>query len=489
MPLTTNGRKPMTSTLEKVTTKVLKRVTPSQREKKKVLSLAENLVERVKAAAKKARVDAKIRVEGSVAKDTWLREEPEIDIFMRLPTSMSREIFGTVCLKIAKEATKSFKQVERFAEHPYLEAFANSTRVNIVPCYQAKPGEWMSATDRTPFHTDYVKPRLNEQLRSEIRLLKQFMKGVGVYGAEIRVGGFSGYLCELLSLQYDSFVEVLKSASELRNTWLIDYEGYYKGREDELPKIFEEPLVVVDPVDKGRNAGSAVRKKRLIEFVVASREFLKNPSLEFFYPHETKALDAHQVISQMKKRGSTLVFVQFGRVKTVSDILWGQLYKTQRSLGRMLEQNDFHVMRDAAWSNEQDLNMLIFEVEHGKLPLVKKHLGPPIRKKTECENFLRKHVESSDTVSGPYIEEDRWVVEIKRKHCDIVDLLSKKLKDGGRQVGVAELISSTIKKAFKVIVNEQLVKYYSSNSQLAKFVTEYLEAKPRWLKKTHAGYV
>jgi len=479
----------MTSNLEKVSAKVLKRVTPSQKEKKRVLSLAQNLVEKVKTYAEKAGVKGEVRVEGSVAKDTWLREEPDIDIFIRVPTSMPREAFGTVCLKIAKEATKGFKQVERFAEHPYLEAFVNSTRVNIVPCYLVKPGEWVSATDRTPFHTDYVKPRLNEQLRSEIRLLKRFMKGVGVYGAEIKVGGFSGYLCELLTLQYKSFVEVLRLAADLRNAWLIDYQGYYKGRESEISKIFEEPLVVVDPVDKGRNAASAVREERLIEFVAASREFLKKPSLEFFYPQETKALSARQLLNEMKRRRSTLVFVKFGRVKAVPDVLWGQLYKTQRSLRRMLEQNDFHVIRDSAWSNEQDLNVLVFEVEHGKLPLVKKHLGPPIRKKAECENFLQKHVGSPNTVSGPYLEEDRLVVEIKRKHSDIIALLSEKLRDGGRQVGVAELISRVIEKNLKVMMNEQIMKLYSSDPQFAKFLTEYLEAKPRWLKRAHVAKV
>jgi len=475
----------MTSILERVCAKVLNKVTPTQKEKKKVLSLAQNLVEKVKVAAEKAGVKAEVRVEGSVAKDTWLREEPDIDIFMRVPTSMPREAFGTVCLKIAKEATKGFKQVERFAEHPYLEAFVNSTRVNIVPCYRVKRGKWVSATDRTPYHTDYAKPRLNEQLRREIRLLKQFMKGVEVYGAEIKVGGFSGYLCELLTLQYNSFVGVLKSAADLKNAWLIDYEGYYKGRESELPKIFEEPLIVVDPVDKGRNAASAVSKERLIEFIAASREFLKNPIFEFFYPREIKTLSTRQLLNEMKKRESMLVFVKFDRVKAVPDVLWGQLYKTQRSLRKMLEQNDFHVIRDSAWSNEQDLNVLVFEVEHGKLSQVKKHLGPPIRKKAECENFLRKHVGSPNTVSGPYIEEDRWVVDIKRKHNNVVTLLSERLRDGGRQVGVAELISQTVKKNLQIMVNEQIAKLYSCNTEFARFVTEYLEAKPRWLNKTY----
>jgi tRNA nucleotidyltransferase (CCA-adding enzyme) len=469
--------------LETVLAKVSKEVTPSAKERKEVLSLASSLVEKVREAARNAGVKAKVRVEGSVAKDTWIRGEPDIDIFMQVPQSMLREAFGTICLNIAKEATKGSKQLERFAEHPYLETIVDGTRINIVPCYQSKPGEWKSATDRTPFHTDYVVPRLNQRLREQIRMLKRFMKGIGVYGAEIKVGGFSGYLCELLILQYESLVRVLEAASNFRDLWLIDYEGYYKGREDELPKIFEEPLVVVDPVDKGRNVASAVRKQSLIEFVAASREFLKNPRQEFFYPKQAKPLSKEKLLRVMKNRESTLFFVVFGKVKAVPDVLWGQLYKTQRSLRKMLEQNDFQIMRDSCWSNEKDLNVLVFEVENGKLPKVKKHLGPPISKKAECDNFLRKHIGSKETVSGPYIDNDRWVVEIKRKQNDIVKLLREKLRDGGRQGGVAELISKTIKRAFEVKVNQQAAKLYSSNPQFAVFLSDYLEAKPRWLKK------
>jgi tRNA nucleotidyltransferase (CCA-adding enzyme) len=473
----------MASNLETVLAKVSKKVTPSTQERKEVLSLASSLVEKVREAARKSSVKVKVRVEGSVAKDTWIRREPDIDIFMQVPQSMPREAFGTIFLNIAKEATKGSEQLERYAEHPYLETTINGTRVNIVPCYQSKPGEWKSATDRTPFHTDYVIPCLNPRLREQIRLLKRFMKGIGVYGAEIKVGGFSGYLCELLILQYESLARLLEEASGFRDFWPVDYEGYYKEREEELPKIFEEPLVVVDPVDKGRNVASAVRKQCLIEFVAASREFLKNPRQEFFYPKQAKPLSKEKVLREMKNRESTLVFIVFGKVKAVPDVLWGQLYKTQRSLRKMLEQNDFQIMRDSCWSNEKDLNVLLFEVENGKLPKIKKHFGPPISKKAECDNFLKKHGGSKETVSGPYIENDRWVVEIKRKQNDIVKLLREKLQDGGRHAGVAELISKTVRRAFEVKINQQIMKLYSSSSQFAAFLSDYLEAKPRWLRK------
>ncbi len=95
-----------------------------------------------------------------MAKDTWLRENPDIDIFMRLPTSIPRKNLGDIGLQIAKKAAGTYRQIERFAEHPYLEVFVEGYRVDIVPCYDAKPGEWQSATDRTPYHTDYIKKHL-----------------------------------------------------------------------------------------------------------------------------------------------------------------------------------------------------------------------------------------------------------------------------------------------------------------------------------------
>jgi tRNA nucleotidyltransferase (CCA-adding enzyme) len=173
----------MTAALDNICAEVLEKVTPKAQKRKHILMLAENLRKKVAEEAKKAGVDAQVRVEGSIAKNTWLSEEPDIDLFIRVPITMPREAFGTVCLKIARKATEGYKQIERFAEHPYLESFIDKTRVNIVPCYKVKQGDWISATDRTPFHTDYVKPLLDEKTCGEIRLLKKFMEGIGVYGA------------------------------------------------------------------------------------------------------------------------------------------------------------------------------------------------------------------------------------------------------------------------------------------------------------------
>ena len=147
----------------------------------------------------------------------------------------------------------------------------------------------------------------------------------------------------------------------------------------------------------------------------------------------------------------------------------------------MIQQHDFTVLRDDVWSNETNLHIFIFEVENRFLPNMKKHLGPPLRKRLDCENFLRKHLGADSTVSGPRVEEGRWVVEIQRKHTDVVSLLKEKLGDGGKRVGVAELVSNAVADSMEVLVNSEVLKLYSVNPEFAKFLTEYLEGKPRWL--------
>ncbi len=471
----------MSSQLEAFLSKVLKKTTPNGAERDRILRLAEKLKAKVQHVACEAELDVEVRLEGSVAKDTWLREAPDIDIFVRVPSKVRKEHFGTKYLDVAKKAMAGAKQVERFAEHPYLEAIINGTRVNIVPCYRVKKGRWKSATDRTPFHTDYVKPLLDERLRGEVRLLKRFLKGIDVYGAEIKVGGFSGYLCELLILHYGSFLQTLKSVGEWKARTFIDLEGYFKGRERELGIAFEEPLVMVDPVDEGRNAASAVRRERLDEFIAASRAFLNSASMTFFYPPRTKPLSPQVLIETMKGRGTNIVFTQFGEVKTVPDILWGQLYKSQRSLRKLVEQHDFAMVRDAVWSDEKNLNISILEVEDRFVPTLKKHLGPPLERREECERFLEKHSFSAQALSGPRLEGGRWVVYIRRRYEDVVALLEDTLKDGGRKAGVAELVSQSVARRFKVRVNEEILLTYSRNREFARFLTEYLEGRPKWL--------
>jgi len=461
---------------------ILKKITPSKENRSKVEAIAHELERKVELACKEEGVSAVVRVEGSVAKDTWLSENPDIDIFLQLPTSIPRKKLGDVGLKIAKKAAVGYEQIERFAEHPYLQIIVDGYRADIVPCFDAKPGEWQSATDRTTYHTDYIKKHLSKELLGEVRLIKKFMQGTGVYGAEIKVGGFSGYLCELLIIKNRSFSETVNAFARYNNRVIIDIENHYVDRQNDLLLLFPEPLVIIDPVDKGRNVASAVQTEKLYIFVGAARAFIKKPAEEFFYPPKTQPLSVASLNSHFESRGSATVFIVIDQIGAVPDVLWGQLYRTKRSLRKMLELNEYKVLKNAVWSNEKNLSIFTFELEEQVLPKIKKHLGPPLERELEGENFLAKYTNNKAVISGPYIEEGRWMVMVPRKTTDATVLLKEKLADGGKNAGFADLIAESIQKNLKVLVNNEINAEYAENADFAGFLTEFLCGKPFWLK-------
>lgn len=470
--------------MEAVCRRVLKAVAPRPGERRRVVRLAENLKGRVAAEAERRGLEVDVEVGGSVAKDTWLSGDVDLDVFMVFPKDFGRERLEEAALGVAEAAVEDWPWMKRFAEHPYLEATVDGVRVNIVPCYRVEQGEWVSAADRSPFHTEYVKRKLGQRdLRDEIRLLKRFMKGTGVYGAEIRVGGFSGYLCEVLTLNYGSFVETLEATSGWQRGEVVDVEGFYKGKLEEAHILFDSPLIVVDPVDKNRNAAAAVSEEKAAEFIMACRSLLEEPRETLFFPPEVKPLSIRELKDTLKRRGTETLLLTFGGVDAVPDVLWGQLYKSLRSIKRLLKQYDFSVVRTAAWSDEKTLNVLLIELQTSILSATKKHTGPQTFSDS-VERFLERHVGADDTVAGPWVEEGRWVVAVRRQYGDAVSLLSDKLKDGGRGVGVASRLSKSVKGSLKILLGEEVVPTYSSNREFAKFLSSYLAAEPPWLSGT-----
>ena len=130
--------------------------------------------------------------------------------------------------------------------------------------------------DRTPFHTVYIRERIQPFI-DDVLLLKQFAKAGGIYGSDQMTEGFAGYLCELLVLSYGGFLPLLEAASRWRPGIIIDPAGH-RARD------FPEPLVVVDPVDPKRNVSASVSLTRMCEFIELSRGYIEKPGREFFFP-------------------------------------------------------------------------------------------------------------------------------------------------------------------------------------------------------------
>jgi tRNA nucleotidyltransferase (CCA-adding enzyme) len=407
--------------------KVLEKITPTEEEHEKEKEIVNEILNELKKWK-----EIKPILVGSLAKGTDLRGDKDIDIFIKFHESVPRKELEKKGLEIGKEIFKKFKAKYEidYAEHPYLLGSYRGYKIEIVPCYDIKKGKSKSAVDRTPFHTEYIKEKLkkNELLRDEIRLLKQFMKGINVYGAEAKIQGFSGYLTELLIIQYGSFEKVLrKAANDWRFPQILDPENLWKTKEEKeaLPYFFssESYLIVIDPVDKDRNVAAAISKQKLGEFIIASREFLKSPKKEFFFPKEKKVPKKEELKKMLKYRGSKVIAILFSHPRINPNTLYSQLRKTKKSIFKFVQEKGFKILKAAEWSNEENTSILLFEFEVWTLPKVEHHLGPPIDSdEREQEKFLKKY-------NKAYIEGERWVVDRKRKFQQVEKLMQKILKE------------------------------------------------------------
>ena len=462
---------------------VLRKLTPTESERQDMQLQVKKIIDVLTTGLKKSYSDFEVQVEGSIAKDTWLSNNREIDIFILLPLETPRKLLKDV-LNAVKQVI-SVPWVERYAEHPFLEFSINEYKVEVVPCFKVRNLKKLkSAVDRTPFHTQYVKTHLTPQLRDDVRLLKGFTNGIGVYGAELKVGGFSGYLCELLILAYNGFLNLLQEAASWKHGHIIDIETHYKNAY-ELRKLFDSPHIVVDPVDNSRNAASALTLKNLSIFIAAAGEFFRTPHLHFFFPPTTPMLSISEVLSKMNSRGTHFLFLAFPAPSVVSDILWGQLYKSVSALRTLLESNDFQVFRTDMWTDEQTLVVMIFELEHKTIPYVTKRSGPPVTLPQHTTNFTSKYIENENTLSGPYIDEDgKWIVETKRSFTKAEDLLAKNLfSNDVEEIGLGKYVAMEMPSA-KIYMDIEIESLLNENQVFLDFFIEYLIKTPKWLMKS-----
>ena len=393
---------------------ILKEIRPPPAQEKKVKAVIEDLSEKVVSEARKIGAHIEPMLVGSVAKGTHLKD-PDIDLFMLFPESTGMERLKECGLEIGRRVLNGR---EYFAQHPYIRGVYNGFQVDLVPCFRIRDTRSkMSAVDRTPFHTEFVQKNLKKGMADQVRLLKRFMKGVGCYGAEAKVQGFSGYLCELLVMRFGSFRAVLEAAREWKmgeRLWLPGFEG----------KEFYEPLTFIDPVDSSRNVASAVSLETLLRFVMASRVYLAKEDRKFFFPAPAEFWSAERIRSVAAKRLQNMVAVTFPKLDLIDDVLYPQLRKSLSAMTSLLERAEFEVEKSTI--HVDDSTHLMIELGSRVLPKSRKHRGPPVNSENVNE-FLAKW--NSIGMSAPYIEDSRWWVMAQRDFEKADELLRAKLAD------------------------------------------------------------
>lgn len=356
---------------------------PMQDEIKKVSAIAMEVKESI---IKYASTSTKIKdvvLGGSYAKGTWLKGDVDIDIFVKMDSSMNEEEFELLGRQIGLESLKYYQPYLRYSDHPYVEAKVQGIRVNIVPCYDVEKWNWISAADRSPFHTEYVTKKLDEEKRNQVRLLKKFLKSLGIYGAEIAKNGFSGYVTEVLILKYGSFQSTLEALSRIQEEKVIIAMDLID--EATVKKTFKHSIIILDPVDPKRNLGTAISVENFGKFILAARAFLKEPSIEFF-----KCQEGGETANDSEICANILV-VSFNYRERSPDVIWGQLKKSMNAISKQLTLGGFNVIRSTCTTDEKKEAAFIFLLGSITLPSYMVKTGPKVSRKHDSSEFISKN--------------------------------------------------------------------------------------------------
>lgn len=399
-----------------IESEVIQIIRPSEKMVERIRETSESLMLEINNYIEKNNLDVSARFVGSIAKGTYLSES-DIDVFLMFPKSTPKDEMVNVGLKMGRDIIHG---KEFYTDHPYTSGRYQNLDVDMVPCYHiTSTEEILTPVDRSPFHTDYILSKVSNKLCDEIRLMKKFMKGIGTYGAESDVRGFSGYMCELITIYYGGFINAITAASEWKKgvTIVIEKSG---------PPI-TSPMILYDPVDPKRNVASAVHIDTFARFIYACRCYLKNPTKNFFFPNKRKDLlreDIRKIISLHKTK---LITISFNRPLVNEDSLHSQGWKTQNAIIKKLDAFSFNVLK-AVHEVFDNKIVIVFELEKDELSESYKHIGPPVWAKTS-ESFLLKW--KNNEYGAPFIDNGYWVVNAKRLYSTATKMLAREIKIAG----------------------------------------------------------
>lgn len=404
---------------------VLSGIKPSETEVKATIANVNMLTNRLRQIVPKS---VEIMVVGSIARGTNLKGDADIDIFMLFGPKFTKEQLSRMGLEYGKKLVDK-KKGERFeikyAEHPYLRAyFQNGIRADIVPASKIESIERLAtAVDRTPLHTDFINTNMSNRQRDETRLLKYLLKAHDIYGAEVKIGGFSGYLCELLIYQYGSLLNMLEKVAEMRLPAVLEPGNKAFLNDEGIAKKFGSRFVVIDPVDPNRNVAAAVTEESLSRLVLLARDFISKPDLDYFYGYGFSSLKTNSMLEKfITSSGLDLFLIVSSVPDKTSDVLWPQLRKTAMILADYIKKQGFETYFSLSWVEKEKGFMLIGAPKATlKTRLMK---GPDVFKTTSTSKFIKKH----SSALGFLLKESTLYSLERSEHEDVASIIKEASK-------------------------------------------------------------
>jgi len=390
---------------------VIKEIVPDQRYEDEILKKASDIIKKINSRLK----DAKAALGGSGAKCTWLKTF-DADIFVKFSYNKFKDKSAKISDVLEVFLKKHYKIRRLHGSRDYFQIKDGKFTFEIVPILDIKKAEQAkNITDVSPLHSDFVLK--HKHLKDEIRLTKQFFKAARVYGAESHIMGFSGYVCEILTIYYGSFFSLIKAIPRWKNKEIIDIKSYYKGKNifSEINKSkLNSPIIVIDPVQKDRNAAAALDYDKFEIAKHKAREFMKKPSNEFF---EVKNLTEHDI---KKKFGSNIVILKAAPLKKKTDVAGAKMLKAFHYMENELIRHGFRILEsDMLWHASDSL--FYYALQNNKLPEMAEIIGPPVKNEKHALAFKKKHKKT-------FVRGKRLFAAEKRKFADAKILIKELTK-------------------------------------------------------------
>jgi tRNA nucleotidyltransferase (CCA-adding enzyme) len=417
--------------MKSIISQAAKIVTPSKELKNKKLEIGNMVLELVNKEIAKYPEIEKAELGGSYQKNTWLPKDADIDIFIQFVKSTSNKKFTEITHKVGFTALKKFKPYTRYSEHPYVEAQVKGTKINIVPCFIVSQGQWKSAADRSVFHAKFMNKELTDPMKRDVRLLKQFLKNNGIYGAEISKQGFSGYAAETIIYQYKTFENTITTIAKIKPNHVIG----------KPTKKFDTSIIITDPIDSNRNLAAAISNENIGKFILLCRVFIQKPSISFFKSKKKR------INSQILKN---CISIKFKYEKRSPDTIWGQIKKAANVLSQQIELGGFKIIKNDAITNEKGEAILLFMVESIQAPPYYVKQGPEFFNESSSTKFIATNQKKAKML---WIKKDKKITAIQeRSETNIKQFLEKLLTKGLGRSGIPTGIKPDIKQGFEVHV-------------------------------------
>lgn len=379
---------------------ILRYIKPTDREMDRELGFARKLVEHLKLHIPDS---CEAVLTGSIAKKTFLRNKKDVDIFILFPRTVPKDALEPAIKSIMKSAFPTMGYQISYAEHPYVRFHISGRKVDLVPAYKiSNAEERLSAVDRSVLHTRFVLNSLKVGQTDEILVFKQFLQSNSLYGAEIKIKGFSGYLCELLIIEYGTFSKLVKAASKWK-TVFIDLKKYYKSSEISSARKRFGNFVVIDPTDKNRNVAAAVSEQNFQAFTGLCKKYLKKPSKSFFF----KKPETFERKWKRIGKGKKTYVVSMPRPDIVDDVLWGQLHKLIRQLEMHMKEFEARIIAD----DTRHMVRLAIIMKKDRLPVTVLLEGPPLSMKKHVSEFKKVRKKTRIKNKKIYAEAKRQITK------------------------------------------------------------------------------